>query len=153
CTLAALAVVALCATTLRADLTESLKKGTPDVKSIGALAFAPDGVLFLGDAQGGAIFAIDTADTKAGSTDPVTAEGIDNKIASALGIEAKQLKITDLPVTPASGNLYLSVAGGTGADAKPALIRLDRKGKIEEVMLKDVKFAKAALPSAAAGKK
>jgi hypothetical protein len=149
CTLAALAVVALCAGTLRADLTESLKKGTPDVKSIGALAFAADGVLFLGDAKGGAIFAIDTADTKPAGTDAVKIEGIDGKIASSLGIEAKQLRINDLAVNPASGNLYLSVAAGMGADAKPALIRVDRKGKIEEVMLKDVKFARAEIPGAA----
>ena len=28
-----------------------LKEGTPDVKSAGALAFGPDGILFVGDAK------------------------------------------------------------------------------------------------------
>src|SRR5439155_13155634 len=45
-----------------ADLTESLKTGTPDSKSVGPLAFGPDGVLFVGDRQAAAIFAIDTGD-------------------------------------------------------------------------------------------
>ncbi len=49
-----------------ADLT----KGTPDLKSAGALTFGPDGLLFIGDAQGAAIFAIDTADRATGRPGP-----------------------------------------------------------------------------------
>jgi hypothetical protein len=144
--LAALVAATLCAGALRADLTDSLKKGTPDLKSIGALAFAPDGVLFAGDPQGAAIFAIDTGDKTAGGTGVFKVEGLDGKIASLLGIDAKKLLINDLAVNPASGNAYLSVTRGQGAEAAPVLLRVDRKGKVEEVPLKDVKFAKATLP-------
>ena len=49
----------------RADLTEGMKKGTPDIKSISALTFGPEGILFVGDPQGAALFAIATGDTKA----------------------------------------------------------------------------------------
>ena len=39
-----------------------LAAGNSGLKSAGALAFGPDGVLFVGDSAGGAIAAIDTAD-------------------------------------------------------------------------------------------
>src|SRR5262245_54251456 len=108
--LTALLGLALLAGSARADLTDSLQKGTPDIKSIGPLAFGPDGVLFLGDFQGAAIFAIDTGDRTPAGNDPVKVEGIDGKIGSLLGTDAQALQIRDLAVNPASGKLYLSVA-------------------------------------------
>jgi hypothetical protein len=149
--LAVLAALALVAGSAQADLTDSLKKGTPDIKSIGPLAFGPDGVLFLGDFQGAAIFAIDTGDHTAAGTDPVKVANIDQKVASLLGIDVKALLIRDVAVNPASGNVYLSVSRGAGADAASVLLRLDRKGKIEEFSLKDVKFARTELPGAVSG--
>ena len=59
------ALLGLCSTAAiaaGAEPTASLKKGTPDLKSAGALAFGPDGILFVGDTRGAAIFAIDTGD-------------------------------------------------------------------------------------------
>lgn len=64
---AAAVAALLCASTALADLTSSLSKGTPDVKSAGPLAFGPDGVLFVGDPLGATIFAIDTGDRTASS--------------------------------------------------------------------------------------
>jgi hypothetical protein len=129
-----------------AGLTDSLKKGTPDLKSIGPLAFGPEGILFIGDPQGGAIFAVATED-KPGEAAAVKVEGLDGKIASLLGIDAKQLLVNGLAVNPASGSIYLSVTRGKGPDAMPVLLRADGKGKIDEVSLKDVPFAKATLPN------
>ncbi len=148
--LAALAVAALFAGSLQAaDLAESLKKGTPDLKSAGPLAFGPEGILFVGDPQGAAIFAIDTEDRpSAAATGKLTVDGIDDKIASLLGTEAKQILINGMTVNPASGLAYLSVARGKGPDATPVVLRVDRKGHIHEVALKDIKFAKATLPNA-----
>ena len=60
---AAVLAAALAASSARAaDPSASLKKGTPDLKSAGPLAFGPDGILFVGDTQGAALFAIDTGD-------------------------------------------------------------------------------------------
>lgn len=146
--LPALLGLALIAGSVQADATDSLKKGTPDIKSIGALAFGPDGVLFLGDATGAAIFAIDTGDKGPAATGAVKLENIDQKIGSLLGTDAKAILIRDLAVNPASGNIYLSVTRGKAAGDPSVLLRLDRKGKLEEVGLKDVKFAKADLPGA-----
>jgi hypothetical protein len=144
----ALACVAL-AGSARADLTEGMKKGTPELKSAGQLAFGPEGILFIGDSQAGAVFAIDTGDKTATGTDRPKVEAIDEKLGALLGTEAKQLQIADLAVNPISGNIYLSVARGKGADAKPVVARVDRAGKISEFPLKDVKFSSVSLKNAA----
>jgi hypothetical protein len=131
------------------DLTSSLKKGTPDLKSAGALAFGQEGILFIGDAQGAAVFAIGTGDQRMDT--PVKTilkvEGIDEKIASMLGTDTKGIRINDLAVNPLSGNAYLSLARGAGPNAAPVLIRVRRDGAIEEFPLKNVPFAKAVLPN------
>src|SRR5262249_10286318 len=56
----------------------------------------------------------------------------------------------DMAANPISGNVYFSVSRGKGADAKPAIVRLEPKGKISEFALKDVPFSKASLDNAAA---
>lgn len=126
---------------------DSLKQGTPDLKSVGPLAFGPEGILLVGDPQGGAIFALDTGDTKEAGSGSFKVDGIDEKVAALLGTDAKQIQINDLAVNPASGNAYLSVSRGRGPDAAPVIVRVDRQGKVSEVSLKNVKFAKAALPN------
>jgi hypothetical protein len=128
---------------------DSLKKGTPDLKSAGALTFGPQGILFVADTQGAAIFAIDTGDrSAAGGTGRPKVEALDEKIGGMLGVEAKQVRINDLAVNPLSGNTYLSVARGTGPSAMPVLVKVDRTGKVSEFSLKDVPFAKVTIPNA-----
>ncbi len=148
-------VAALCAAALLAgaanaaekSLTASLNKGTPDLKQAGAIAFAPDGILLVGDSTGAAVFAIDTGDRPAKPGEgSLKVEGINEKIAGMLGTEAKQVTINGLAVNPLSGNAYLSVTR-QGKEPLPVLLRVARSGKVEELPLKDVAFAKAALPN------
>jgi hypothetical protein len=147
--LAAVLGAALFAGSVRAaDLTEGMKKGNPQIQSAGALAFGPQGILFVGDPRGAAVFAIATGDTpEKPETGTLRVKGIDTKIADLLGTEAKQIQIRDLVVNPASGKAYLSVARGRGPKATGVLLRVGRKGKIEEVPLKGVKFSRAELPN------
>jgi hypothetical protein len=154
---AALALAALFATATiqmsAAEKADGLTRGTPDLKSAGALAFGPPGILFIGDAQGATIFAVDTGDKTASTeTSRPKVEGLDEKIAGLLGIESKQLLVNDLAVNPVSGNTYLSVSRGRGADAKPAILKVDRAGKLSEFALKDVPFSQVALSKPAEGK-
>jgi hypothetical protein len=131
-----------------------LTKGTPDIKSAGPLAFGPNGLLFVGDAQGAAIFAIDTADRAADSGGSIKIDAINQKIAALLGTEPSEIIINDLAVNPASGKAYLSVARGRGPSASPVIVRADRSGKLEVVSLDNVPFAKTTLanvPAAGAG--
>jgi hypothetical protein len=150
--LVALAGVAILAGTARADRDHGLKKGTPEIKSAGPLAFGPDGILFVADPQAAVIFAIDTGDRTASGTERPKVEGVDEKIAGLLGIPAKDLQIADLAVNPLSGNTYLSVGRGKGPDAKPVLVRIDRTGKVSELGLSDVPFSSTPLTNAAEGR-
>jgi hypothetical protein len=134
------------------DATNGLKEGSPGLKSIGPLAFGPNGILFVGDPQGAAIFAIDTGTAKGGAAAPVHVKGIDGKISALLGTTEKDILINGLAVNPLCGDIYLSVSRGRGPDAAPVLLRLNRDGEMAEVPLSNVKFAKAVLPNPAAGK-
>jgi hypothetical protein len=147
---ALVALVVGAATAPAADLTDSLKKGTPDIKSISTMTFGPEGILFLGDPKSAAIFAVATEDTKASDAKgKLELTNLNQKVASLLGIEASKLTFNDLAVNPASTNAYVAVSRGSGQDAMPVLLRVDRgNAKLSEVPLKDVKFAKVELPNA-----
>jgi len=148
--LSALAVVLLVAAGSRAadSPLDSLKMGTPELKSATALTFGPQGILFVADPQAAAIYAIDTGDRAAAKgTDRPKVEGIDEKIASLLGVKPEHLLFNDLAVNPISGNAYISLSRGKGADARPAIVRVDRAGKVSDFALKDLKFAKVTLPN------
>ena len=139
---AGLALLLAGATAPAADMT----KGTPDWKSVGPLAFGPDGLLFVGDTQGGAIFAVDTGDKVMDSaSESITVPALNEKVAATLGTDAREMLINDLAVNPASGKAYLSVARGRGPDATPVLVRVDRSGKIEVVSVENIPFSKATL--------
>src|SRR6516162_10178931 len=149
--LALAAAVVLAAPAAAADLTASLTKGTPELKSAGPLAFGPEGILFIGDTQAATIFAVATDDTAAPKAlEKFKVEGVNEKIANMLGVDAKQLLINRIATNPTSGNIYISVSRGKGADAKPAIIKVDGAGKISEFALKDVKFSQAKLNNAVA---
>lgn len=127
-----------------------LSKGTPDWKSAGPLAFGPNGLLFLADSQGGAVFAVETGDTQADSTGgAIKVAGINAKVAELLGTTTDKMAIADMAVNPASGKAYLSVSRGRGPAAQPALVRVDRTGKVDVVSLDNVPFAKTTLPNTA----
>ena len=118
-----LGVAAICLSALGArgdEIGTGLKKGSPDLKSAGPLAFAPDGTLFVGDTTGAALFALDTGDhTAAAKKRPVAVEDLAGKVATLLGTDPKRIMINDLAVNPRSGNVYLSVSRGIGPDAAP----------------------------------
>jgi hypothetical protein len=148
---AALAIVAV-ALTVAPAMGAGLSKGSPDWKSAGPIAFGPDGLLFLADTQGAALFAVDTGDRKPdtsgnGNGGALMVGAINEKLAALLGTSPKDLMINDLAVNPASGRAYLSVSRGKGPGASPALVRVDRSGRLELVPLDDVPFAKAPLPN------
>jgi hypothetical protein len=145
----ALAGIALTAAmAVAAEPTASLKQGKPDLKSAGPLTFGPEGILFVGDTQGAALFAIDTGDRAATSEKrPVAVQDLAGKIAGLLGTNARQVQINDLAVNPLSGNIYASVSRGRGPDAIPVIFRIHGDGKLEELALDNVRFARAEIPN------
>ena len=143
-TMAAVAA-ALLGTAALADGAE-LKKGTPEVKAISALAFGPDGILFIADAQSASLTAVDTADTKSSGKEDVKVEKIDTALSDKLGTTPANIAITDVKVNPASGNVYLAVTRkGTGGGS--LIMKLTRDGKLAEFALKDVPFSTIKIAS------
>src|SRR2546423_9780779 len=106
-TLVGLALLSI--TAPAADWTADMAAGKLTFKSLGPLAFGPDGILFAADTKAAAIVAIDTGDTKAASgASPFKVKGINQKIAGLLGTKADQLLINDLAVNPISHKAYLA---------------------------------------------
>jgi hypothetical protein len=145
-TLAALLGAALLTGPARADSNSSLQRGTVELKSAGALAFGPENILFVGDSAAGMIYAIGTGDTETGDRKAaLSIPGIDGKIAELFGATAKDISVTDMKVNPMTGNVFLAVTRGKGPSAGVAILRADRSGKMTELSLKDVPFAKVEL--------
>jgi hypothetical protein len=122
--------------------------GTPDIQSAGPLAFGPNGVLFVGDPLGAAVFAIETKDTARNGSAKYSLDGIDKKVADMLGTTADDILINDLAVNPASGTVYLSVSRGRGPDAAPVILQVSSEGDIKPLELENVAYAKADLKNA-----
>ena len=122
----------------------ALTSGKADLKSAGALAFGPDGVLFVGDSAGGAIAAIDTADRTPGSG-KVDVQGIDEKVAAMVGVNAGDILINDVAVNPISKNVYVSAARGRGPDAAPLVVRVDSSGKLTLLPLDNIRHETISL--------
>jgi hypothetical protein len=146
---ALLALVVLTSIDASAQLNASLKAGKADLKSAGALAFAPEGILLVGDSMGGAVFAIDTQDRATTAAAAVNVKGVTDKVAALLGTTADQILINDLAVNPISRKIYLSVSRGRGPTATPVIVRMDAAGKLEELSLDNVRHSRALLPNAA----
>ncbi len=136
--------VGLATGTASADI-YGLSEGAPDLQSAGALAFGPDGILFVGDAKGAAIFAIRTGDqaVEDGDETDLQIEGFNAKLAEELGVTPNEVQINDLAVNPATGNLFFSLSLGDS----PSVVRLGADGSISPLDLSEIAFAKAMLPN------
>jgi hypothetical protein len=125
-----------------------LPSGKVQLQSAGALAFGPDGILFVGDSLGGSVVAIDTQDRKAASGAKINVQAVDQKIAALVGVTPDQIVINDLKVNPISKNVYLSGARGRGPDAMPLIVRVDASGNVTNVSLDNAKRASVSLSDA-----
>jgi hypothetical protein len=123
------------------------ESGTPDLRSAGALAFGPDGILFIGDQKGAAVFAVSTGKDDDSRGGAINLEGFRSRVAATLGTTADDVLINDIAVKPGTRTVYVSVSRGTGPDAIPVILRVDSDGSISEFALTDVEFAKASLPN------
>jgi hypothetical protein len=123
----------------------------PAMASIGPLAFAADGTLFAADSQNAAIFALDLgAEANSGVAGAKGLDAVNEKLAALLGTAAREISVTDLAVHPRTHNAYISVMRGQGAEATPALFRVDGAGAISNVSLRSVKYQRVELPNAPA---
>ena len=90
-----------------------LAMGSPDIRSVGPLAFGPEGVLFVGDNAGASIFALDVGDVlTVGQRESLDLEDLDTSLASYMGCSREDVQIRDMAVHPPLGErLPLGNAG------------------------------------------
>jgi hypothetical protein len=146
-----IAVVVGCA--LVASVSAGMTKGAPEIKSIGSLAFGPDGVLLIGDSISGSIFAVDLGDQAAnGEAASLEVKDIDEKLAAMLGTTTRRVRINDLAVNPISQNTYLTVSRA-GAGGDNALIRVTPAGELSDVDLSAVSYDVKVISSVVSAEK
>jgi hypothetical protein len=147
----AAAVMGIHAASRPAPAIPDLPSGKVQLQSAGALAFGPNGMLFVGDNLGGSVVAIDTQDTKKASGPvQINVTGLDQKIAALVGVTPDQVVVNDMKVNPISKNVYLSASRGKGPDAQPLIVRVDASGAITNVSLDNAKHESVSLADAPA---
>jgi hypothetical protein len=106
--------------------------------SAGALAFAPDGTLFLGDSKAGAIWAYPPrAGDKVSDVEPFLFADIDQRMAKVLGVESRQLIYNGMAVHPLTREPHISLGIKGHGKVEPAVVRVSFKGTIMPVDLTD----------------
>lgn len=132
-----------------ADLSAGMASGNPEMKSIGAITFGPEGILFAADPKGASVVAISTGDvTPRQGKAPIAIANINDAVAAVLGTSADAITIEDLAVNPASHRPYLSVSRGKGPDAQPVVLRVGDDGKLALLDTAAVKFSRVDLSDA-----
>lgn len=131
------------------DPTKSLKSdfevGNPEIHSVNALAFGPEGILFIGDSKSAEIFALDTKDVSPPTTDvEIALKSVDKQIADLLGTTADAVVIQDMAINPISKSVYIAIHVN---DGKPIIMRLVGQ-QFEHVALDAVSYAKTGLNKA-----
>ena len=125
---------------------------TIQLKSAGPMTFGPKGVLFVSDPMGAEIHAFETGETASSEKrKKITVDRIDQKIAAMMGSKAGEVSITDLAVSPATGNAYLSVARRVNGKTEVAIFKVlagDENSKVELVDLDQLKSTTAKIADA-----
>lgn len=158
-TAAAVLITVAAADGAASDLSASFQSGNPEIRSMSALEFGPEGLLFIGDSRSGTIFVVDTEERTPGEVvEDFAVPDLEGKIAAILGTTDDKIMIHDMAVNPLSHSVYLSVSRGRAAwDSKwelpndladaNILIRVTTTGDIEEFSLSGVRYASAQLPN------
>ncbi len=127
-----------------------LKSSGVELKSIGPMAFGPEGVLIVSDPQTATIYAFATEDA---GGDPGKATysiaDVAKQLATTLGGTPDQIMIQELIVNPETGNLFLGVTSG---NKKNSLVKIDNTGKLTALDLGKISSSKIALPNPPADK-
>ncbi|GAA5033062.1 hypothetical protein GCM10011506_22660 [Marivirga lumbricoides] len=123
-------------------------KGNPEIKSINALSFGPEGILFVGDSKNAMVYALDTQDEAVSSDKPdYNIERFDEKIAALMGTTVENITINDIAINPISKNIYVAITHSSG---KPALLKLTNNDNFEPVDMTNISYSGQALDKAVA---
>jgi len=105
----------------------------------GALTFAPDGTLFVGDNVSSAVFAYKADQAQPERLDPnappLEVDSVDKRIASIVHSAIGRVEINGMAVHPTSREIYLSVSRHSSGGVAPAIVKVSPTGNINEFNL------------------
>src|SRR6516225_8363622 len=128
------------------------------LQSAGAMTFGPGNVLFVGDIAGSAVHGFALRDEDLTPQTGVElgnfhnfegvdlVRGLDVKLAALLGTTYDNIVINDMVVHQPTGQIFLSVERGRGADAIPTIVKVNR-GKLELLKLDGIPHSKVSVPN------
>lgn len=117
-----------------------------DLRFAGALEFAENSTLFVGDNLNGAIYAFEVpADAPEGQVAPSTIANIDARIAELLGVGANAIQINDIAAHPVSNEVYISVTRIGNLVSQPAIVVVSQDQALRLLDLSSLEFQRQQL--------
>ncbi|HTR48640.1 MAG TPA: hypothetical protein VMM16_14755 [Verrucomicrobiae bacterium] len=128
------------------------------LRSAGVLTFGPDNVLFVGDITGAAVHAFALRDKDLTPQTGVElgnfrnfegrdfVRGLDQKLAALLGTTYDKIVVNDMVVHQPTEQIFLSVERGRGADALPAIVKVNH-GELEVFELDGIPHSQVRIPN------
>lgn len=99
--------------------------------SAGALAFSPDGTLFVGDSKGGQVWAYPPQGAARNSeVAPFLFQDIDQSMADLIGVSPRQLTYNGLAVHPLTREPHISLGIKRDGRIDPAVVRVSLDGAV-----------------------
>ncbi|MGF1578738.1 MAG: hypothetical protein ACFCD0_05180 [Gemmataceae bacterium] len=124
---------------------KAAQKGNPQIQSVQAIAFGPEGLLLVGDGRGKQVVAIATGDTKVNAWTKKRIPNVAGEIAGRLGTMVENIKLEKMAVNPASQTAYIAVTKKSGKE--PMIVTVNGKGQINALDLTNVTYASVSLPA------
>ena len=128
------------------NFTDDFVYGDPDIKSMHAMTFGPEGILFIGDSDAAQIVAIDMSTQAKATNEKMAIADLEESLSSLLGTESDQFQIIDLVVNPTNENVYIAVNHSSGK----SLLFLVNNNTLEPVSIDQVSYSKTSLKNAIA---
>ncbi|MEO1654667.1 MAG: hypothetical protein AAFU64_14065 [Bacteroidota bacterium] len=142
-----LMLIPLWALEIEPGLKDGFVTGNPEIKSINALTFGPEGILFIGDSEKAEIIALDTKEeTEVADPNNIEMKKVDLQIANLLGTQPQDIIIQDMAINPLSKMIYFAIHT---SDGQAVLMKTAGK-TFDLVPLDQVSYSKIALEKAIA---
>ncbi|WP_075340792.1 hypothetical protein [Tenacibaculum agarivorans] len=123
------------------SLTKDFVTGNPEIGSINAMTFGPEGILFLGDSKNSQIVAVDMSSAKKATNEKLYLKDIESLLGELLGADSDQVQIIDMVVNPANQNIYIGAQHSSGK----SFLFLVNNNTLENIPLNAVSFSKTAV--------
>jgi len=118
--------------------------GDPEIKSMHALAFGPESILFVGDSDAAQVVAIDLSSQEKATNDKMVITDLELELSNLLGTDTDQIQIIDMAVDPNNENVYIAVNHSSGK----SLLFLVNNNTLEPINIDHVSYSKTVLDNA-----